>query len=34
VDGLRFARAGWWNVALVVDGGRGVDSVAFNVVLR
>ena len=34
LDGIRFARAGWWNVALVVDGGRGVDSVAFNVVLR
>jgi len=34
IDGLRFARTGWWNVALVVNGGRGVDSVAFNVVLR
>ena len=34
LDGLRFTRPGWWNVALVVDGARGVDSVAFNVVLR
>lgn len=24
---------GWWNVALVVDGAAGVDSVAFNVVV-
>ena len=33
IDGLVFARAGWWNVALVIDGRSGVDSVAFNVVL-
>lgn len=34
IDGLHFTRPGWWNVALVIDGGRGIDSVAFNVVLR
>jgi len=34
LDDLRFPRAGWWNIALVVDGARGTDSVAFNVVLR
>ena len=34
LDDLRFARAGWWNVALVVVAARGTDSVAFNVVLR
>ena len=34
VEGIRFGRPGWWNVALVVDGEAGVDSVAFNVVLR
>jgi YtkA-like len=33
IEGLAFARAGWWNVALVIDGRSGVDSVAFNVVL-
>ena len=33
VDSLWFPRAGWWNVALVIDGRAGVDSVAFNVVL-
>jgi hypothetical protein len=33
VDDLCFSRAGWWNVALVVDGRAGTDSVAFNVVL-
>jgi len=34
IDDIRFSRPGWWNVALVIDGGRGVDSVAFNVVIR
>jgi hypothetical protein len=34
LDGIRFTRPGWWNVALVVAGARGTDSVAFNVVLR
>jgi hypothetical protein len=33
VAGLCFSRAGWWNVALVIDGRAGTDSVAFNVVL-
>lgn len=33
LEGLCFPRAGWWNVALVIDGRSGVDSVAFNVVL-
>jgi hypothetical protein len=33
VDDLAFTRSGWWNVALVIDGRAGVDSVAFNVVL-
>ena len=33
IDGLAFARTGWWKVALVIDGHSGVDSVAFNVVL-
>jgi hypothetical protein len=33
IDGLALSRAGWWNVALVIDGRSGVDSVAFNVVL-
>lgn len=31
LDGVRFPRGGWWNVALVVDGRAGVDSLAFNV---
>jgi len=31
LDGVLFTRPGWWNVALVVDGRRGTDSVAFNV---
>jgi hypothetical protein len=34
VDGIYFSRPGWWNVALVVDGRAGTDSVAFNVVVR
>lgn len=33
IDGLYFSRAGWWNVALVIDGKQGRDSVAFNVVI-
>jgi hypothetical protein len=33
VDSLCFPHAGWWNVALVIDGRAGVDSAAFNVVL-
>lgn len=32
IDELRFDRAGWWNVALVIHGRAGTDSVAFNVV--
>ena len=32
IDDLRFDRAGWWNVALVIHGRAGTDSVAFNVV--
>ncbi len=32
IDDLRFDRAGWWNVALVIDGRAGTDSVAFNVI--
>ena len=31
LDGVLFTRPGWWNVALVVDGRAGVDSLAFNV---
>jgi YtkA-like len=34
LDGVRFSQPGWWNLALTVDGRAGVDSVAFNVVLR
>lgn len=33
LDSLCLSRPGWWNVALVIDGRAGVDSVAFNVVL-
>ena len=33
IDGLLFTKAGWWNVALVVDGKQGRDSLAFNVVI-
>jgi hypothetical protein len=33
IDNLFFSHPGWWNVALVIDGNAGVDSVAFNVVL-
>lgn len=30
---IRFTQPGHWNVALVIDGAAGVDSLAFNVVL-
>jgi hypothetical protein len=33
IDGVNFSRPGWWNVALVIDGRVGTDSVAFNAVL-
>lgn len=33
VDDIYFPRPGWWNVALVIDGAAGTDSVAFNVVM-
>jgi hypothetical protein len=33
IDNVVFAKAGWWNVALVIDGKRGADSLAFNVVV-
>ena len=33
IDNLIFPKAGWWNVALVIDGKRGTDSLAFNVVV-
>jgi hypothetical protein len=33
LDGITLSRPGWWNVALVVSGAAGTDSVAFNVVL-
>jgi len=31
LDGVLFTRPGWWNLAVVVDGRAGVDSLAFNV---
>ena len=34
IDDLRFDRAGWWNVALVIEGRVGRDSVAFNLIRR
>ena len=34
IDDLRFDRAGWWNVALVIEGRAGMDSVAFNLIRR
>lgn len=34
IDEVYFPRAGWWNVALVIAGRAGTDSVAFNVVVR
>lgn len=33
LDNVNFPRPGWWNVALVIDGRYGTDSVAFNVIL-
>jgi hypothetical protein len=33
IDGVNFSRPGWWNVALVIEGRAGTDSVAFNAVL-
>jgi hypothetical protein len=33
IDGLSFTKPGWWNVALVIAGKQGRDSVAFNVVV-
>jgi hypothetical protein len=34
IDDVSFSRPGWWNVALVVDGVAGTDSLAFNVRFR
>src|SRR5437867_582258 len=34
IDNVSFSRPGWWNVALVIDGVAGTDSLAFNVRLR
>lgn len=34
LDDVYFPRAGWWNVALAIDGRAGTDSLAFNVVVR
>lgn len=33
IDGLNFARPGWWNVAVVISAAGRADSLAFNVVL-
>ncbi len=33
VDSLSFPSPGWWNVALVIEGRFGTDSLAFNLVL-
>jgi hypothetical protein len=33
VDGVQLSQPGWWNVALVIAGRAGTDSVAFNAVL-
>ena len=33
IDSLTFSRPGWWNVALVIEAGRGTDSLAFNLVM-
>ncbi len=33
IDDLRLPSPGWWNLALVIDGLAGTDSVAFNVIL-
>lgn len=34
IDNIALPRAGWWNVALVIEGAAGTDSLAFNVRLR
>jgi hypothetical protein len=34
VSNVLFTRPGWWNVALVVDGPAGIDSLAFNVTVQ
>lgn len=31
LEDVRLTRSGWWNIALIVDGRAGVDSLAFNV---
>ncbi len=33
LDGLVLDRAGWWNVALVIDARYGTDSLAFNLIV-
>ena len=33
IDGVYLSRPGWWNLALVIEGRAGIDSVAFNTVL-
>ena len=33
IDSVYVSQPGWWNVALVIEGRMGRDSVAFNVVL-
>ncbi len=33
VDGVYLSRPGWWNLALVIEGSAGTDSVAFNTVI-
>lgn len=34
IENVSFSKPGWWNVALVIDGVAGTDSLAFNVRLR
>lgn len=34
VDGVYLPQKGWWNLALVIEGRDGTDSVAFNLILR
>jgi hypothetical protein len=34
IDNITLSRPGWWNVALVIDGTTGTDSLAFNLRLR
>lgn len=33
IDGLRFSRAGWWNVSLTIRSATGADSLAFNLIV-